>query len=192
MKPQNPLKLISISLIFLLCNWSQDSNVSGDRKQKVNFFGEIETKNDTKYKIDNISVGRIYKQIPLFEIQKNPQGNTAITTDPRKGIITRYDLAEIATIEVPYPDQILTFQKKAGGPKTEYIELSIALNDKTHTKTSCLIDLRRKLYCDKISDAGPIEMEVPFTSLKRLTIKGYRYKDPENEKETVQNIKNKI
>jgi len=176
----------------MLCNWSQDNSVSGGKKQKVNFFGEIETKNDMKYKVDNISIGRLYKQIPLYEIQKNAQGNNAITTDPRKGIISRYDLAEIAAIEVPHPGEILTFQKKTSGPKTEYIELSISLNDKTLTKTSCLIDLRRKLYCDKISDAGPIEMEVPFTSLKKLTLKGYRSRDPENEKETVQNIENKI
>ena len=192
MKPQNTLKYTSILMIFLLCNWSQDNNVSGNRKQKVNFFGEIETKNNTQYEVDNISIGRIYKQIPLFEVQKDAQENSVITTDPRKGIISRYDLAEIASIEVPHPDLILTYQKKSGGVKTDFIELSITLNDKTNTKTSCLIDLRRKLYCDKISNAGPIEMEVPFTSLKKLIVKGYRYRDPENEKEIVQNIKNKI
>jgi hypothetical protein len=183
MKKNVPLVLIAGSSLCLLVNWTtQDTTITGNKKQPVNFYGTLETQEGNKYDIENISIGMLYKQIPLYEAAKEWEENHALKTDPRRGIISRIDLAETAEIQVPHPYVIWNYQKK-GSRKSEYIEIVVISNDKQKTKCSYLIDLRRKIFCDKINKAGPIELEVPFQSLKRLIIKGYRHKEPEkNEK----------
>lgn len=184
MKKSIPLALVAGSSLCLLVNWTtQETTIAGNKKQRVNFYGTLETQEGNKYKVENISIGMLYKQIPLYEASKEDvEENHTLKTDPRRGIISRIDLAETGKIQVPHPYIVWTYQKK-GSRKSEYIEIVVISNDEQKTKCPYLIDLRRKIFCDKVNKAGPIELEVPFQSLKYLVIKGYHYKEPEkNEK----------
>lgn len=169
------------TIICILVNWAaQETTIAGNKKQRVNFFGTLKTQECTTYEVENISIGRIYKQIPLYEAPCNTATDHMLKKDPRKGIISRIDLSETAEIRVPHPDVILSYQKK-GFRRTEYIEIVVISNDQHKTKCSYLVDLRRKVYCDRVNKAGPIELEVPFQSIERLIIKGYRYREPEQK-----------
>ncbi|TET06925.1 hypothetical protein E3J79_00430 [Candidatus Dependentiae bacterium] len=181
-----PLALVAGSSLCLLVNWTaQETTIAGNKKQPVNFYGTLETQEGNKYEVENISIGMLYKQIPLYEAPKEMEENHTLKTDPRRGIISRIDLSEASEIQVPHPHIVWNYQKK-GSRKSKYIEIIVISNDKQKTKCSYLIDLRRKIFCDKVNKAGPIELEVPFQSLKHLVIKGYRHKEPEKKEKSPQ------
>jgi len=171
--------------IGLLVNWTtQETTIAGDKKHRVNFFGILETQEGNRYEVENISIGLRYKQIPLYEAPKEIPKNLMLTKDPRKGLIAKIDLAEVTEFQISNFDKKLIYQKK-GSSKNEYIKIVVIFKDEEKTKRQYLIDLRRKLECDEINKAGPIELEsLSFSALKRLIIKGYRYREPEQDTET--------
>jgi len=170
--------VITSAAICLLVNWTtQETTIAGNKKQRVNFFGMLETQEGNKYKVENVSIGMIYKQIPLYESPSDASKDHVLKRNP-KGAISKIDLSETAKIEVPYPDVIWTYKKK-GSHQTKYIEIVVISKDQANTKCNYLVDLNRKVYCDKVNQAGPIEFEIEFQSLKCLTIEGYRYREPE-------------
>jgi len=60
------LSAITFSTLY---GWgTQESNVSGDKKHSINFYGTLETwaNPGKKIKIENISIDNLYKQIPLY------------------------------------------------------------------------------------------------------------------------------
>ncbi len=175
-----------VFLIVVLSNWTaQDTTISGGRKQRVNFYGILETQEGNTYNVENISIGMKYKQIHFFEAPKEPPKDLILTKDPRKGFISKIDLAEVLELQVPRPNLKLTLKK--GNTKKEYVEVVITFKDKEKTKRTYLIEPRTKIECDETSQAGPIEMEsLSFAALKRLTIKGYIYREPQPD----QNDKN--
>ncbi len=191
--------VIPIAYILTACvviNWTaQEPTIEGKRKHKVNFYGMLTTHQDKIYKVDNISIARLYKQIPLYEVPADKDSvakaydpEKKVTTnilknDPRKGIITRIDLAETGKIMTPSPNTLWTYKKKKGYREKEYIEIVIVSNDKQKTKNNYLIDLKRKIHCDEINEAGPIEKEVPFDAIKSLTIEGYKHREIDKKKE---------
>lgn len=175
----NYLSCLSIaSLTILLCtNWSnQETTVDGYNKQAVNFKGVIITQRDETIKVENISIGRMYKQIPVYDVPKNNTQATAqptanrLSTDPKDGIVTRIDLSEIAQIMVPDPDTLWIYQKNKHARKIEYITINVISNDTQQTKHTYLIDIDRKLVCDEINEAGPITKDIPLPAIKSLTI----------------------
>lgn len=170
-------------IILILVNWSsQDSTVSGNRKHRINFYGKLETYEGNIYNVENISIGMKYKQICFFEAPKKLPHDFILTKDPRKGFISKIDLAEISKLSVPRPYLKFTFKK--GTIKREYIEVIITFKDKEKTERTYLIDPRIKIECDEKTNAGPIEMEsLSFTALKKLTVEGYSYREPQNEPE---------
>ncbi|GEM_PF-1836805 len=63
------VSLFGIVAIFILSGWgAQNSNVSGDKKHAINFYGTLETWSspDTIINIENISIDNLYKQIPML------------------------------------------------------------------------------------------------------------------------------
>jgi len=176
-----------LPLIFLILgSWSNDQttvDVSGLKKNRINFYGSLHTRNGEINSVDNVSIGRLYKQIivyapPASNKQKLPE-------DPKKGIITKLDLKEIQEIRVPQPYTIFHFQSNNGSRKTDYI--TIEVKQGSHIN-SYLIDTHRKLMCDQISPSGPIEKEVPFHALDRIILTGYKQRDEtkqENKNDTI-------
>jgi hypothetical protein len=177
-------------LIIVLANWSSsESSGDGYRQHRVNFYGTIYTchEDGRSYTVDNISLSNLIKQIPLYEIPSSiaPAGaehKSKLTSNPRKGIITRLDLSEISEIIVPEPEFEYFFQEKKGAAKTNYIEIEIVYNCPEQKEASYLIETTRKILCNEINPAGPVEKEFPVQSFCRLIIRGYKNRDEEEKK----------
>jgi hypothetical protein len=190
---KNILGIAALSLC-MFANWgSEETTVEGHKKQSVNFYGVLTTQQGQTYKVENIAIGRRHDQIPLFEMQKNNKmgesvacSNSAqstsaderlLCTDPKEGIITKIDLSEVAHILIPNPAQVWVYQKRKGSRLVEYIEIIITSNDEQKTENHYFIDTARKMTCDQVNAAGPIEQEVPFKAIKKLVIEGYNNRD---------------
>jgi len=103
--------------------------------------------------------------------------------DPQKTLIkAKIDLAEVGEIRVPHPDQEWTYQKEKQHRKKVYLEIVVISKDAVKTKMHYLIKKTKKIYCDRISAAGPEELEVPLQAVKSLKIKGYEDRELQESK----------
>ncbi len=169
------LYIVGCSLIII--NWSsEETSEEGRVKQRVNFSGIITTQAGKQLKVENIAIGRTYKQIKFYELPEQ-QTDLVLSKNPVDGIISQIDLSEIKEMRIPHPDQIWTYQQKPGSRPVEYIEIEVISNDTKRTKHNYLIDMKRDITCDEMNDAGPIEKKAPFNALKSLIITGYEDRD---------------
>ncbi|NBP00247.1 MAG: hypothetical protein EBU90_09010 [Proteobacteria bacterium] len=160
--------LIAVIGFLLLSNFgSQDESVAGRIKPTINFYGSVTDTSENSYDVENITVSGMYKQVPFYAKPKNKE------TDPTINI-TRIDFAEIAELTVPFPEQILTFNNR------QYIEVQIVSKDPQRTTSSFIIELSKRIICDQVNTAGPIEKDLSFKALKKIVFKGH--KSPEKEK----------
>lgn len=193
---------LSIITALLCANFGgPETSVSNTRKNKVNFFGTLTTQQGQTISVENISIAYLFKQIPVYDALlktsqrvdyvpkkvNNDQENSSLKKyvlpqDPRKGIITKIDLANCAEIRTINPEEVWVFKRKKGYHPIEYIEIEIISNDSTKTRNSYLIETSRKLICDEINEAGPIEKEVPLAAVKTLKIEGYNLVEAEKIK----------
>ena len=262
--------------ICMLAGWgSKDTNISGDNKQSINFYGTLSTWANPKEQIqvDNISIENIFKKIPMYVKQSNfqtsnkkkrsqaavkkaaslaeqaaksakkavqaakkvtkqqdnatiniaakaaqqaaqaataaaaaittaiPTTNTTKTTekkhillnDPKTSLIeAEIDLVEVSEILVPFPDETWIYQKDDKSRKYKFIQITIISDDPKKTKTNYLIEKRKKIFCNGINAAGPIEQKVPITALKRLIIKGYKDRALQENKRRQEEEREKI
>lgn len=173
---------ISILITFILGNWSTDQTsveVGGVKKNRVNFYGTLHTKNGEILSVENISIGHMFKQIPVYEKPKDT--DSTLRSDPKNSIITKLDLSEIEEIKVPQPYTIMHYQKTNGAQKVNYITIKVTQKGQVNYY---IIDTYRKLMCDQISPSGPIEKEVPFHSIDRIIIKGSKAREDIKKDET--------
>ena len=102
--------MIAISAFLLCAQLSMDQNeqsVSGGGKEPaVNFTGTIHDNTGKSFKASHITISGLYKQIPVYS---KPQDMQNADYDPTTNM-TRLDLAEIAKIESPKPDNTHTFK----------------------------------------------------------------------------------
>lgn len=184
-------KIVSILLLVsIVGGWSEQdsSSVAGSKKNDVNFYGSLDTHQGKKLNIDNISIDRLYKQVPLYAMPAKKDYNKStykLTKDPRTAfVVTKIDLAEVAEISVPNPEVVYVFQKEKGYREDEYIQITVVSNNEARTQTSYLISKRKKIYVDEINKSGPVEKEVPLEAIKLLKIDGYKRRDSEQKKES--------
>lgn len=162
---------------FLLCaNFSMDQSggevTGGGVKPIVNFKGTITDNTDKKFGVEHISISGLYKQIPVYAVPlnlKNSDYNPTINT-------VRLDLAEINKITVPNPETLLTFKNRT------YIIIDVYSNNAPNTKNNYLIENSKKVLCDEVNQAGPIERELQFSAIKEITINGYEKPEPKDAK----------
>jgi len=266
---------VAIGTICVLSGWgTRDSNVSGDKKQSINFYGTLETwaSPGKTMEVENISIENIFRQIPMYvkpsgkyKAKAGPtqavdqaarsaeqaaksakkaaqaakkaarqQDSAAATVaadaakaaqdaakaataaaeaiataapqptakqkneitlqkDPKTSLIqAEIDLAEVGEIKVPFPDQVWVYQKDDKARKLEFIQVTIISNDVKKTKTDYLVEKWKKIYCDRVSAAGPGEQKVPLTALKNLKIKGYSDRELEESKRRKEKEREKI
>ena len=129
--------ILSIASIVLLANWgSSEQSTDGPLKNKLNFAGKLTTQQDESYPVENISLGRIFKQIPMYELPKKLNQKTKqLSVNPQKDlVITKIDLSEVSELRIPHPDTIWFYQKKKGHRKNEYIEMVVISNDTKKNK----------------------------------------------------------
>jgi hypothetical protein len=159
--------LIAIAGFLLFCNFgSQDESISGRVKPTINFYGTVTDTCEETYQVENITISGMYKQVPFYAKPKNKEIDPSIN-------ITRIDFAEIAELTVPFPDQILTFNNR------QYIEVRIVSKDSQKTTSSYIIELTKRIICDQVNTAGPIEKDLSFRALRTIVFEGH--KSPEKE-----------
>ena len=166
-------RVVVASLAFVvLAQFSSDTSTTGGKeKHSINFYGTLIDSQGATYDVDNISISGLYKQIPVYQKPENHNVNPDINK-------SRIDLAEVYAIKMPGTEPIITkFNKR------EYVDIIIISNDASKTEYRYIIELSRKIYCDQLNDAGPIEKEISFQALNKLTIKGYKHRDPEKSSE---------
>lgn len=180
-------------LILILANWgaSQESEDGSVTKNKRNVIGELTTREDVTYPIENGSIGRLVKNISLYQMPAAPHLDAAkhqLKVNPAEDlVITKADLCEIAEILVPSPEVVWEYIAKDGHRSVKYIEITVILNGKKPTKTSYLIEARKKFYCDKTTNGIVEEQEVPLQAIKRLVLKECLYREEQETKKKKNN-----
>jgi hypothetical protein len=164
---------------------------SKDIKQPVNFSGKISTYQGQEYIVDNISIDNKYKEIPMYAKpathaepvmnQDSKHLEIKLEENPVTDFVKdAYNLDQIKEIQVPSPNTVWYYQKKANQQKMEYIEVVVIT--KSNTKSYHLLEHRAQIYCDEIDAAGAQEKIIPLPALKTLTVEGYVYRDTSKER----------
>ncbi|MBN1549054.1 hypothetical protein JW872_00090 [Candidatus Babeliales bacterium] len=167
MKCFSRIIIAALSFVVLAHFSSDNSTTGGKEKHSVNFYGTLTDNQGNVCDVDNISISGLYKQIPVYQKPEKHDINPDINK-------SRIDLAEVYAIKMPGTEPIITkFDKR------EYVDIIIVSNDKNKTEYRYIIELSRKIYCDQLNDAGPIEKEISFQALNNLVIKGYKHRDPD-------------
>ncbi len=154
--------LLFLPIIVVLCLnlGSPDISVAGGEKPTINFKGKLQDTNGDTYLVENITISGLYKQIPMY---KKPNKITLKPTDN----ITRIDLSEISLISVPEKTAVM-FDGR------DYIELEITFRDPTKTKERFIIEKHKRIWCDQVNAAGPIEKDLAFNAIETVTIESYK------------------
>lgn len=179
--------LLHSILLVSLASWSNgEPTVEGaSNKQRINFYGTLLThQGKITTKIDNISIGGKYKQIPMFEKPslKKPASTHSkqeipLEADPKTELVTtKIDLSEVSQILVPQPHTLWFYKKEKGYRRSEYLEVVVVSNNQQKTKAHYLLEAKTKIYCAEVNPAGPIEKEVPLAAINTLTISGYKFR----------------
>lgn len=162
-------KLLWAASILLCANFSSETSTTGRQKNKINFCGTLTDSQGNTINIENISISGMWERIPVYQKPKSPDVKPDINT-------TRIDLQEVAQIKLPSPEPIISKFKNR-----EYIDIVVIYNDDKRTAKPYIVELSKKILCDEINEAGPIEKEVSFQALGTLTITGYSYRTPDDK-----------
>ncbi len=154
--------LLSTVMVFLCTGFGQSSKDEAPQKHHLNYHGEITDLKGKIYKVDNISISGKLRSIKMYEKPFDA------SRDPAENI-TALDLEQVYSLE-PAPkgkcDTNHHFKSK------QYTEVIVTLNDSAKTEKHYLIEASQKIKCDEITGAGPLEKELTFNAIKKLTITG--------------------
>lgn len=173
-----PLYILSI-IGFCAQFSSQQSIENGSNKQPVNFKVKITIHGNT-FNADNFSIGGLYRQIPFFAKQADPEADPTSDT-------TYIDLDEIHSIKPAYTNPregIFTFKNRP------YIELIITFRDTKQTEAHYVVETSRKIFCDELlifenpeRPQEEVTRELMFEAIDMIIIEGYMQRVPEKFKE---------
>lgn len=190
--------IIGTAALFILANYSSDNTtVDGKQKNKINVDGVLQTYqtdeqgNNKEYTVDNIAIGRVFEGIPVYAmpsqtdlVMKENKIRFKKDINPvKKYAKTNIDLVtsggkqETKEIRIDNPNKVYVYKKNQYSTPAEYVEIIVKSNDPAGTEEKYIIDIRQKLTCDELNEAGPKEMEVPIQAIKKLTITGYAHRD---------------
>lgn len=166
--------------ILICCNWgSKDESgtqLTGDgKKPEINFFGTILDNTGSLVKAENITIARMFRQIPVY---MKPKDVTITSYNPAENI-ARLDLAEISKISIENPETIYNFLNRP------YIEITV-LSDNMATENTYIIETSKKVFFDEKNESGPIEREIALTALHEITILGYKENATKSPLKTVE------
>lgn len=154
--------LLSIVIIFLCSGFGQSSKDEAPQKHHLNYYGEITDLKGKSFEVDNISISGKLRSIKMYEKPVDA------SRDPAENI-TAFDLEQIYAIEP-------ALKSKCDAPShyknKQYTEIIVTLNSPDKTQHHYLIDASQKIKCDEITGAGPLEKELTFNAIKKLTITG--------------------
>lgn len=163
------LALLSIIITaFLLCSQftSQKTSVDGREKPSLNVYGLLTDTTNHSIRVENITIAGRFNDIAVYQ---KPPPNSNVNPDTNT---TRLDLCTISEIRVD-SQTIVEINKR------DYIEITVISNDKRKTLNRYIIERLKKLFCDEVNEAGPIEKELSFIAIKRLQIQGCKKQEEE-------------
>jgi len=160
MKINKIIVVLPIVAIICLNMSSPDISVAGGGKPTINFRGKIQDTDGNVYTVENITISGLFKQIPMY---KKPN---KITTKPTANI-TRMDLSEISLITVPN-------KKEESFDGRLYVELEVTYKDHKRTTERFIIEAHKRIWCDQVNEAGPIEKDLAFEAIESLAIEDYK------------------
>lgn len=158
--------LASCSFI-LLANFSSQDSTSGGTKPNVNVYGSVTDTSEKSFEAENITLERMYKQIPVYQLVPK---NATEKYDPTANI-TRLDLSEIHQITFDPNQHPQKYNNR------EYVVMTVFSKDAQKTKNDYLVEADKKLICDEVNSAGPIEKEIKFKAVKEIIIDGIKAND---------------
>lgn len=158
------IKYLLLTLILLFCvNTGFQSSEKKDTPT-INFYGEITANNQTE-QADNITIGGLYEDIPLY-------GIPALSETSPSTNITHVRLDDIQAIAHTIgKESIKEFKKR------DYVEIELEFKNKK--KQKYLIERARKIYYEvPFSDPkiAPLEKELAPEALQKIVIKGHLQK----------------
>lgn len=160
-----PIRVILAACSFLLlANFSSQDSTSSNNKPAVNFYGCVTDTSEKTFKAENITFERMYKQMPAY--QEPPKTATA-EYDPTVNL-TRLDLAEIKVIEFPQNQTPQKYNNRY------YIVMDVYSDARKTLKNSYIIEADKKLTCEQVNEAGPIEKEIKLKAVKKIVIDGFK------------------
>lgn len=192
--------LAGLAIVFL-ANWGTPETSFGEqRKSTLNFYGTLETWQGQTYTVENITVDHRTQKIEMYEKPNNmpdsskPAGQNGVSLSLTANPITNFtkvsvDLAEIESLEIKDPEIVWTYKRKKGHQDLTFFEIVATNNDPEKTRSTYLIESRKKLYCDRHIGESFEEREVPFTAVKKLTIEGFRHRE-EQQRSTKKAVAN--
>lgn len=176
--PKIQKQALAICALLLCAQFSmdqQEGSVSGGgKKPAVNFKGTIVDNTGKPFRASSINISGLYKQIPVYSKPNNMQDSDY---NPVINMI-RLDLAEVAKIEVPEPERVHIFKDR------KYIVLNVYLNTNPQKKYEYIIEDSKRVFCNQINGADPIERELAFPAIQTISIYGYEKKSDTSEKKS--------
>ncbi len=171
-----PFALVLTSI--LLINWgSQDSTSSSNLKPAINFYGTIKDNTGATFNAENITIAGQYRQISVHPLPQLDQKNS--NYDPNVNT-ARLDFSEIASIVVPNPHLTYTFKNR------DYIMIEVISKDDKKERNSYIIEMNKKLFCDQLNGAGPLEREINFVAVESISFDGYKTQEQKSDAQTIQ------
>ena len=169
--PNVQKQALAVCALLLCAQFSMDqeegSISGGSKKPAVNFKGIIVDNTSKPFKASHITISGLYKQIPVYSKPNNMQESDY---NPAINMI-RLDLSEISRIEVPDPERVHMFKER------KYILLNVYLNNNPEKKYEYIIEDSKRVFCNQINGADPIERELAFPAIQTITIHSYVKKE---------------
>ena len=169
---KNTHPLVALSLFLLCANFSEQSSdsVVGDEKPEINVYGALEDTSGNSYQnVQNITIGRMYKEIPAYKMPPNKDDDPADNS-------TFLDLAEIQNITTPHPDVQHTFNNR------DYIEIQVT--SQGGHQDNYIVEISRRVSCDVAKGNDLVRKELKFSVVRKITIAGYRRQPKEKLNKT--------
>ena len=162
---------MSILSLVLFANFSSKQSMEAPEKPNINFTGTFIDAQGRKKNVENITIAGLYRQIPFYSIPTSTELDPTIDT-------TRIDLEEISEIRPAKTnprEAIRQFNNR------DYMEVIIIFNDEQRDQENYIIETTRKIFCDIISQAGPLEKEISFEGIRKLIIEGFHDREKKSE-----------
>jgi len=158
-----------VALSILAGFTSEQSGGKDSQKQATNFSGTLETHTGKKkeYRVENISIGRMIKDIRVFELPDLPAG--PLPKDPHAGADFTITLKKGLILEVPVQGKTWSYKRNEKASKVEYVAIAITPCDQGE-KEEYIVESTRHLFCQEIGACDPIAMRFPLSQVKRLVI----------------------
>ncbi len=152
-------QIASIGMLFCLGFAQPDKNMI-QQKHHTNYHAEITDNRDKTYQVENVSLAGKLRGIKFYELPIDT------AHDPQENV-TFFDLDQIYSIE-PARGEKCSLSPRFNN--RTYSEIIVTLADPGRTAHRYLIENSQKIMCDRITDVGPLEKEISFTGIKKITI----------------------